>query len=154
MVAKRMINFPSMGWQNPFTEMEQMVQQMDVLTKAMFGGRPGMRLYPSRVFPAVNITEDKDSYFVRAELPGIKANEIDLQVNGRNLTISGERKIQFEGENAKYHRREREAGKFSRVIGLPGDIDSNSVEAKMVNGILTVVISKSEASKPKQISVN
>ncbi|MGD8365922.1 MAG: Hsp20/alpha crystallin family protein, partial [Desulfobacterales bacterium] len=53
-----------------------------------------------------------------------------------------------------YHRREREAGKFSRVIGLPGDIDSNSVEAKMVNGILTVVISKSEASKPKQISVN
>jgi HSP20 family protein len=142
MVARRMINFPSTGWQNPFTEMERMVQQMDLLTKAMFGGRPGMRLYPSRVFPAVNITEDKDNYFVRAELPG------------RNLTISGERKIQFEGENAKYHRREREAGKFSRVIGLPGDIDSNSVEAKMVNGILTVVISKSEASKPKQISVN
>ena len=154
MIARRMINFPSMGWQNPFTEMERMVQQMDLLTKAMFGGRPAMRLYPSRVFPAVNITEDKDIYFVRAELPGIKNDEIDLQVNGRNLTISGERKIQFEGENARYHRREREAGKFSRVIGLPGDIDSNSVEAKMVNGILTVVISKSEASKPKQISVN
>ena len=154
MIARRMINFPSMGWQNPFAEMERMVQQMDFLTKAMFGGRPEMRLSPSSVFPAVNITEDKDNYFVRAELPGIKTDEVDLQLNGRNLTISGERKIQFEGENAKYHRREREAGKFSRVIDLPGDIDSNSVEAKMVNGILTVVISKSEASKPKQISVN
>ena len=47
MIARRMINFPSMGWQNPFTEMERMVQQMDLLTKAMFGGRPAMRLYPS-----------------------------------------------------------------------------------------------------------
>ena len=154
MIARRMINFPSMDWQNPFTEMERMVQQMDFLTKAMFGGRPGMRLYPSRVFPAVNITEDKDNYFVRAELPGIKTDEVDLQINGRNLTISGERKIQFEGENAKYHRREREAGKFSRVIGLPGDIDADRVDAKIINGVLTVDLPKSETSKPKQIMVN
>lgn len=153
MFAQRMINFPSGDWQNPFAEMERMIQQMDVLTKAMFG-RPGMRLSPTRVFPAVNITEDKDSFFVRAELPGIKTNEIDLQINGRNLTISGERIIRFEGENAKYHRREREAGKFSRVIGLPGDIDADSVEAKMINGVLTVEIPKSEISKPKQITVN
>jgi HSP20 family protein len=154
MIARRMINFPSRGWQNPLEEMERMINQMDLLTRAMFGGRPEMRLSPSSVFPAVNITEDKGSYIVRAELPGIKTDELDLQINGRNLTISGERKIQFEGEDAKYHRREREAGKFSRAIRLPGDIDSNSVEAKMVNGILTVVMSKSEASKPKQISVN
>jgi HSP20 family protein len=133
--------------------MERMIQQMDVLTKAMFG-RPGLRLSPTRVFPAVNITEDKDSFFVRAELPGIKTDEIDLQINGRNLTISGERKIRFEGENAKYHRREREAGKFSRVIGLPSDIDAGRVDAKMINGVLTVEIPKSETSRPKQITVN
>ena len=154
MIARRVINFPSRNWQNPREEMERMINQMGFLTRAMFGGRPEMRLSPSSVFPAVNITEDKGSYIVRAELPGIKTNELDLQINGRNLTISGERKIQFEGEDANYHRREREAGKFSRAIRLPGDIDSNSVEAKMVNGILTVVISKSEAAKPKQISVN
>jgi HSP20 family protein len=153
MIARRIINFPSTGWQNPLAEMERMVQQMDLLTKTMFG-RPGMRLFPSRVFPAVNITEDKDNYFVRAELPGIKTDEIDLQVNGRNLAISGERKIQFKGENVKYHRREREPGKFSRVIGLPGDIDPDQVDAKMVNGVLTVKISKSETAKPKQITVN
>ena len=153
MIARRMINFPSTGWQNPFEEMGRMVEQMDVLTKAMLG-RPGMRLSPTRVFPTVNITEDKDNFFVRAELPGIKSDEIDVMVNGRNLTITGERKIQFEGENAKYHRREREAGKFSRVIGLPGDIDADKVDAKMVNGVLTVIISKSETSRPKQITVN
>jgi len=154
MIARRMINFPSMGWQNPIEEMERMVKQMDFLTKAMFGGRPEMRLYHSRVFPAVNITEDKDSFFVSAELPGIKADEIDLQIHGRNLTISGERKFQFEGGDARYHRREREAGKFSRVIGLPGDIDADRVDAKMVNGVLTVGIPKSETSRPKQITVN
>ncbi len=153
MIARRMIGFPSMSWQYPFEEMERMVNQMDFLTRAVLGGRPERRLSPSSVFPAVNITEGKGNYIVRAELPGIKTDEIDLQINGRNLTISGERKIQFEGEDAKYHRREREAGKFSRVIRLPGDIDSSSVEANMVNGILTVVISKSEAAKPKQISV-
>jgi HSP20 family protein len=91
---------------------------------------------------------------VRAELPGIKAKEIELQVNGRNLMISGERKIKSEDENAKYHRREREAGKFSRVVALPGDIDADSVNAKMNNGVLSVEISKSEASKPKQITVH
>ena len=100
----------------------------------------------------LSLPEDADQNEVTATFK--KTDEVDLQINGKNLTISGERKIQFEGENAKYHRREREADKFSRVIGLPGDIDSNSVEAKMVNGILTVVISKSETSKPKQISVD
>lgn len=153
MIARRMLYFPSTRWQNPFAEMERMVQQMDLLTRAMFG-RPEIGLSPSRLFPAVNISENKDKYFVRAELPGIKTDEIDLQVNGRNLTISGERKIQFEGEDAKYHRREREAGKFSRVIGLPGDIDADRVEAKMINGVLTVEIPKSETSRPKQIAVN
>ena len=152
MITRSTINFPSMGWKNPFLGLERMVQQMDLLTKTLHG-MPEMRLFPSSVFPAVNITEDNDKYYVRAELPGIKADEIDLQVNGRNLAISGERKIQSEGGNTRYYRREREAGKFSRVIGLPDDIDSDSVDAKMVNGVLSVVISKTEASKPKQIIV-
>jgi HSP20 family protein len=153
MIARRMLNFPSLDWHHPFAEMERMARQMDLLDKAIFA-RPPMRWMPSSVFPAVNISEDKDQYFVRAELPGIKADEIDLQVNGRNLTISGERKIRSEGNSAKYHRREREAGKFSRVVGLPGDIDADRVDAKMVNGLLTVAISKSAASKPKQIPVH
>ena len=153
MFARRLFDFPSMGWQHPFADLERMSRQMDRLTQAVMG-RPGMNWLTARVFPAVNLTEDKEKYYIRAELPGIKADALDIQVNGRNLTITGERTIPSEGENIRYHRKEREAGKFSRVIGLPGDIDADQVNAKMVNGMLTVTIDKSEASKPKQITVH
>ena len=152
MVARR-INFPSFSWQNPFTTMDQLTREMDWLRGNVFG-RPGLRWMPAKVFPAVNITENNDKYYVRAELPGIKAGDINVEITGKNLTISGERKITSEGENVRYHRRERDAGRFSRVIGLPGDIDAESVNAEMVDGILTVAISKAEASKPKKITVH
>ena len=130
-----------------------MFQHMDLLSRSMYG-RPGSRWVSSRAYPAVNISEDKDRYIVRAELPGIKSEDIELHVKDRDLTISGERKKPSEGDNARYHRKERDYGRFSRVIGLPGDIDADSVQAKMANGLLVVEISKSEASKPKRITVN
>jgi len=152
MITRRIYNFPAMGWQNPFEEVERISRQLNWLTNAMFGSA-GLPFPRAGVFPAVNITEDINKYYVRAELPGLKADEINLQVSGRNLSISGERRIQSEGKNAKYHRREREGGRFSRIIGLPGDINADSVEANMVNGVLTVAIGKSVAAKPKQITV-
>ena len=104
--------------------------------------------------PPLNFSEDKDNYYIRAELPGVKADDLDIQVTGNNLAISGERKIAAAEEDAKYHRREREAGTFSRMIGLPGEVDTDKVEAKLENGILTVLVSKAEVAKPKQITVN
>jgi HSP20 family protein len=83
----------------------------------------------------------------------VKGDELDIQVTANNLAISGERKIAAEEEGARYHRREREAGTFSRMIGLPGEVDTDKVDAKLENGILTVVISKAEIAKPKQITV-
>lgn len=153
MFARKLFDFPSVGWQHQFADLERMSRQMDRLTQAVMG-RPGMQWLSAKVFPAVNLTEDKNTYYVRAELPGIKADALNIEVDGRNLTIAGERTIPSEGDNTRYHRKEREAGKFSRVIGLPGDIDANKVNAKMVNGMLTVAIAKSEAAKPKQITVN
>jgi HSP20 family protein len=153
MFARRLFDIPSVGWQHPFAEMERMSRQVDRLTQALLGS-PGLHWRPAAVFPAVNLTENKDRYYVRAELPGIKSDAIDVQVNGRNLTIAGERTIPSEGERIKYHRKEREAGKFSRVISLPGGIEGDRVDAKMRNGVLTVTIPKSEASKPKQIKVS
>ena len=152
MVAARMIGLPTMERRHPFAEMERMARQMDLLTKTLFG-RPEMQFFPSKVFPAINITEDKEKYYMRAELPGIKADELQVEVTGKNLSISGERKIQSEGDNAKYHRKEREEGRFSRVIGLPGEVDADSVDAKLVNGLLTISIAKSVAARPKQITV-
>jgi HSP20 family protein len=111
------------------------------------------RLPQAGVFPLVNLTEDKDNYYVRAELPGVKGDELDIQITANNLSISGERRIAAE-EGARYHRREREAGTFSRIIGLPGEVDADKVEAKLENGILTAVIAKAEIAKPKQIAVS
>lgn len=153
MFARRLFNYPSVGWEHPFAELDRMSRQMDRLASAVFG-RPATSWMAAKVFPAVNITEDPDKYYVRAELPGINADALDIQVQNRNLTIAGERTIEPEGENVRYHRRERDAGKFSRIISLPGDIDANKVDAKMVNGVLTVAIAKLESSKPRQITVS
>ena len=153
MFARGLFNYPTMGWRNPFNELERMSRQMDRLTQSLTG-RPGLGWRPARVFPAINLTEDTDNYYVRAELPGIKADELDIQAVGRNLTISGVRTIASEGENVRYHRREREAGKFSRIIDLPGDINTNKVDAKLVNGLLMVTIAKADAAKPRQITIN
>jgi HSP20 family protein len=126
-----------------------MRQQLD----QMFDDTPNQTV-SAGVFPLINITEDKDNYYIRAELPGVKGEELDIQFTGNNLAISGERKIAAEEEGARYHRREREAGTFSRMIGLPGDIDSDKVDARLENGILSIVVSKAEIAKPKQISVS
>jgi HSP20 family protein len=125
-----------------------MRQQLD----QMFDDTQSQRV-SAGVFPLINLTEDKDNYYVRAELPGVKGEELDIQVTGNNLAISGERKIAAQ-EDARYHRREREAGKFSRIIALPGEVDTDKVEASLENGILSIVVSKAEIAKPKQISVN
>jgi HSP20 family protein len=101
----------------------------------------------------VNVTESSDNYYVRAELPGVKSSDIDISVTGSSLSISGERKIFSEDEKANYHRREREAGRFSRMVNLPGQIDTSKVEARCADGVLSVVLPKSEAAKPKQITI-
>jgi HSP20 family protein len=136
---------------NPFEELERMRRQLD----SMFGGleRRPHRVLGAGVFPLINLTEDRDNYYVRAELPGLKAEDINISVTGNNLSISGERKIASEGDSVRYHRREREAGSFSRVIALPGEVDADKVEAEHLDGILTVTIPKAEATKPKQITV-
>lgn len=151
MLTRRIFNYPSWGvGGSAFDDLYRMRRDMDRLFGAL-SDRPSARV-SSGVFPAINLTEDKDNYYVRAELPGLSADELDIQVTGKNLSIAGERKIA--SEDAKYHRRERDAGKFSRIIGLPGEIDSGKVEAGLENGILKIAIPKAEAAKPKQITIN
>lgn len=106
------------------------------------------------VFPQLNVTEDAGKYYLRAELPGVTSNELDIQATGKTISISGERKIHSEDDNARYHRREREAGNFSRVLAMPSEIDADRIEARLENGILTVMVPKAEAVKPRQIKVN
>ncbi|MGB5159060.1 Hsp20/alpha crystallin family protein [Desulfobacterium sp. N47] len=153
MVTRRIFDFPEIGRRGFFAEMDKMKKQIDALSGLVFRTSPSWGYTGAGVFPLINITENLNNYYVRAELPGLNAEDLDIQVMGKNLTISGERKISSEGKDIKYHRSEREAGKFSRIIGLPGEINTENVEAQMKNGLLTVVIPKSEAAKPKQITV-
>ena len=143
---------PAWRLRSPFGDLERMRNQLDSLFDAISG--ESRAALGAGVFPAVNITETKDEYYVRAELPGVQNDELQLDIKERTLTIAGERKIAAESEEAKYHRREREAGKFSRAIVLPGEVDSGNVDAKLAEGVLTVRIAKSEKAKPRQITVN
>jgi HSP20 family protein len=151
MIYRSMFGLPSWRVRTPFDELDRMRQEMDRLSEAFTGRRAG-RL-SAGVFPLVNLTEDAESYYIRAELPGIKADDLDIQVTGNSVSLAGERKIAAEGDGVKYHRREREGGTFSRMMTLPGDIDAEKVEADLVNGVLTLKIAKAEAAKPKQITV-
>lgn len=156
MIVRRIGGGPTWDVRSPFEELERMRRQMDLLMGGLWGetvARGAQREPWAGVFPLMNMTEDKDHYYLRAELPGIKSDALEITVTGNTLSISGERQIAAEGENVKYHRREREAGTFSRVVSLPDQVDAEKVEARSVDGILTVVLPKSEAVKPKQITI-
>jgi len=152
MFYRNLFNVPTWGFNRPFREFDRLRRQMDELYGALSGGT--FPVPSTGVFPLTNVTEDNENYYVRSELPGIKSDELNIQVTAEGISISGERKIPEAGSNARYHRREREAGKFSRLISLSKKVDVNRVEASMENGVLKVTIPKSEASKPRQITVH
>ncbi len=137
---------------SPFDELNRMRREMDRLTEGISRGvfrGPG-----AGVYPLINLTENSENYFLRAELPGIKAKDIEISVTGDSISITGERKIPTEDESAKYHRKERESGKFNRIITLPGQINADKVKAKSVDGVLTITLPKAEEAKPKKITVS
>ncbi len=151
MFLRRLTDRPASRLASPFEELERMQRQMDWLTGSL---SRGLFSEPAAgVFPLMNVTEDKDNFYVRAELPGLKPDELDISVTGDTFSLSGERKIPAEDRRAQYHRREREAGKFSRIVTLPSQVDTGKVDARCADGILTVVLPKAEAAKPKQITI-
>ncbi|MFO7750373.1 MAG: Hsp20/alpha crystallin family protein [Desulfobacteraceae bacterium] len=152
MIARRFFNTPAFGWRSPFSELERIRQEMERLSKGV-GGEQGRTDKMAGVFPALNLSENKENYYVRAELPGLVTEDLSIQADGKSLSISGEIKPQ-PGETVKYHRRERQTGKFSRIIDLPDAIDLDNIVAGLNNGILTVTLPKSETHKPRQITVS
>ena len=151
MILRRFSEWPSWDLRSPFDEVERMRRELDRLSGDYTGSV--FRLPTAGVFPLVNVTEDPDNYYVRAELPGVKTDELDISVTGETLTLSGERKLPEESDKSSYHRREREAGSFSRVISLPARLDVDKVKAHAEDGVLTVVLPKAESAKPRQIAV-
>ncbi len=139
-------------WQNPSgsSEFDRLRQQVDHLFNTFSAGPEP---FFSRAYPALNVTEDANNLYVRAELPGVKPDSLEISVVEGRLILGGERKIDIESEKTGYHRKEREAGVFRRTITLPLRADSGKVTASMKNGILTIVLPKAEEAKPRKITV-
>ena len=103
--------------------------------------------------PALDVAEDKDSVVVTAELPGMKKEEIEVNLHEGVLTISGERKQEATEENEQLHRSERYYGSFKRSVVLPTAVVGDKIKAAYKDGILSVTMPKSEEAKPRQIEV-
>ena len=103
--------------------------------------------------PALDVTEEKDRYVVKAELPGLTAKDVNVTVENGMLTIRGEKKQESEEKGKNFHRIERRYGSFQRVLALPTTVDAAKTEAAYKDGVLTVRLTKHEAAKPKAIEV-
>jgi len=102
--------------------------------------------------PALNVVEDGDSILVEAEVPGLKAGDVEVSFESGELTLKGEKKFEAK-ENAPVHRRERIYGAFTRTLTLPWEIAADKITAEMKDGVLTVVLPKAEVAKPRKVAV-
>jgi HSP20 family protein len=135
----------------PFRELEEWERRFD----DMFG-RPLLRLPVEERgwMPAVDVFEKADKFVVKAELPGMKEDDIDVSVVGDTLSIKGEKKTETEIKDEDYYRCERSYGSFYRSIPIPSNVDANKIEASFEDGVLEVALPKSAKVKPKKIAVS
>lgn len=104
------------------------------------------------IFPPVNVFVENEEHVLRFEVPGVAPHDIQIETQGRTLTLLG-RRLPKAPEGGSYHRAERARGEFSRSLQLPADLDLSRAKASYQNGILTVRVPKKEEAKPKRISV-
>jgi HSP20 family protein len=104
-------------------------------------------------FPTIDISEGKKDITVKAEIPGVEANDIDISLNGKLLTIKGEKKQEKKEKEENYHRMERSYGYFNRTIELPSEVDPEKVDASYKKGVLKVELKKTKESETKKIEI-
>ncbi len=147
-------------WQ-PITEVERWLDRVDRLFDRMLDRffrdweREFWELEPRWMTwaPAMDISETADAYIVRAEVPGVKPEDLEVTVQDKLLTIRGKREGFAEQKGETYHLVERAYGEFTRSLLLPTDVKTEAIEASYKNGVLEVRLPKSEESKPRRIEV-
>ena len=103
--------------------------------------------------PAVNILEREDGIVITAELPGLKAEDVEVTVDNGVLTLKGERTLEEVAEGETFHRVERSYGSFERSFSIPNSVDTKKIEARFVNGEMTLNLPKRDESKPRSVKV-
>jgi HSP20 family protein len=106
------------------------------------------------VFPPLNVYDDGNTFLVRAEIPGVNKDTLEITARGDELTLRGEREIQPAQKDASYHRRECQGGQFRRTLTLPQAVDADAVKATYKNGVLEVQLPRVRELQPRRIAVN
>lgn len=151
MIQEEVLMADKLNRWGPFRDMLNLRADMDRFFKSFFSSYPEER--EGFWAPVVDIEEDKDAFIVKAEVPGIRKEDIKVTVRDNMLSIIGERKHEEETKEKTYHRIERAYGRFSRTISLPAAVDASKIKAAYKDGILTITLSKPESAKQKQIDV-
>ena len=125
----------------------------NALEKAMERQHNGLATYNSGVFPPINILEKDECLHIICELPGVASEDLNIEVKGRHLRISGKRKINYD-ENASIHRTERMSGTFDRTMGLPYEVNGANTAASFKDGLLSIELPKAESEKARSIKIN
>jgi HSP20 family protein len=112
-------------------------------------GRPGAQ----SVGPLLNIREEAEQYRVEMDVPGLKMEDLNVGVNGNELTVGGKWSVEADDDDGHYLRRERASGEFSRSITLPMEINADKAEAVLKDGVMTITLPKSDVAKPRKILV-
>jgi len=119
----------------------------------VFGPEAGMIGRESKFMPEVNMVETEKAVEVAVELPGMKPEEVKVEIREGNLWITGEKKEEKEEKGKTFHRIERRAGMFRRVLPLPVEVKEHEVDARFAEGVLKIVLPKAERVAPKQIEI-
>ena len=134
---------------NPFADLENRRREL----LRLFDAGESFGDVAAGGFPPMNVTQDDNYFYVRAEVPGIRASDLSISAVRNRITIAGRREIPQEHERASYHRKERADGSFDRTVALPTEIDTERVDARYADGILTLKLAKIAEAKPRQITV-
>jgi len=128
-----------------FEELEQMQRQMERLSGQVAGR--------SRVYPPINIYDAMEGYHLRVELPGIDPDTLDVTVTRNEVVLAGERVAPELPDGARYHRRERDFGTFSRAFAMPDNIDPERVKASYRDGVLDVTLARQPEAGPRKVAI-
>ena len=138
------------GWSSSPATVAQMRRDMESLMERLSGVTSDESI--AGVFPPMNVSEDRDHYYVRALVPGVDAAQLNVSVVHQTISVSGTREFSVD-HGVSYHRKERAEGAFSRSVTLPAAFYGTRVEAKYVDGVLTLTLPKPEAAKPRLVTI-
>ena len=134
-------------------ELSSFRREMDRIWDRFLGETPFAKVLSEEWAPSVDVSETKDNFVVKAELPGLEAKDVNVNISGDLLTIKGEKKKEEEEKDEHHYCAERYYGSFQRVFQLPTSVQADKVEATFDKGVLKVTIPKAEEAKKKEIEV-